>query len=303
MAHIRTNDHGARATVLAATLCLVGAGESAAQAGKPTPAGYWEGSVSTREVPMKDPNKSLTRSVEAEFWFTVKWDAARNIGYVSGEADAKYEAELKVDNLPKVTAPVPGGGNIKFEPSVGGKLTDTDNRRKFGIVGVLQVDPATGRGTLALQKANPPPPGTRAQQLDDEAKGVRGPDAPMEFTMRADPGVSGGIGGAAGSVNYGKGRISGGVGGMEQGVDTGASTNVIVQKIPMTPFTPFRDAPGKVEKRPGGPFVASFEQKGEKYSVKWSARQMGGEQRETVALTPEMMQQIEELLRLLRQRR
>ena len=291
------------AMVLAASLLLAGAGESAAQPGRPTPAGYWEATVSTREVPMKDPNKSLTRSVEAEFWFTVKWDAQRNVGYVSGEPDAKYEAELKVDNLPKVTAPVPGGGNIKFEPSVGGKLTDTDNRRKFGIVGVLEVDLATARGTLVLQKANPPPQGSRREQLDNEARGARGPDAPMEFTMRADPGVSGGIGGSAGSINYDKGRISGGAGGMEQGVDTGASTAVIVKKIPMTPFTPFRDAPGKVEKRPSGPFVASYEERSDRLSIRWSAKQMGGEQREPSSITPEMMQQIEELLRLLRQRR
>ena len=302
MAHFSPTDDRAKAMVLAASLLLAGAGESAAQPGRPTPAGYWEGTVSTREVPMKDPNKSLTRSVEAQFWFTVKWDAQRNIGYVSGEGDGKYDAELKVDNLPKVTVPAPGGGTVKFEPSVGGKLTDTDNRRKFGIVGVLQVDPATGNGTLVLQKANPPSPGSRRQQLDNEAKGAGGPDAPMEFTMRADPGVSGGIGGAAGSINYDKGRISGGVGGMEQGVDTGASSSLIVKKIPMTPFTPFRDKPGKVEKRPGGPFVASFEEQGEKHTIKWSAKQMGGEQR-TPTLTPEMMQQIEELLRLLRQRR
>lgn len=295
--------------VLAAALLLAGAGESAAQPGRPTPAGYWEGTVSSREVPMKDPNKSLTRSVEAEFWFTVKWDAQRNIGYVSGEGEGKYDAELKVDNLPKVTAPTPGGGNIKFEPSVGGKLTETDNRRKFGIIGVLQVDATTGQGTLVLQKANPPPPGSRQQQLDDEAKGVRGPDAPMEFIMRADPGVSGGIGGAAGSINYDKGRIGGSAkfggdskGQMSEGVDTGLSTNVIVKKIPMAPFSPFRDTPGKVEKRPGGPFAASFEERGDKFAVKWKAKQVGGEQR-TPLLTPEMMRQIEELLRLMRERR
>lgn len=289
--------------LLATAAALAASADTFAQPGRATPAGYWEGSVSTREIPMKDPNKSLTRSVEADFWFTVRWDAQRNIGYVSGEADAKYDAELKVDNLPKVTAPTPGGGNIKFEPSVGGKLTDTDNRRKFGIIGVLQVDPATGRGTLALQKAAAPPQGTRRQQLDNEAKGVGGPDAPMEFTMRADPGVSGGIGGAAGSVNVGKGRISGSVGGVEQSVDTGRGSDLIVKKIPMTPFSPFRDAAGQVEKRPNGPFVASFADSGEKHTVKWTAKQMGGEQRETITLTPEQMQQIEELLRLLRQRR
>jgi hypothetical protein len=90
---------------------------------------------------------------------------------------------------------------------------------------------------------------------------------------------------------------------MEQGVDTGRRSDLIVKKIPMTPFSPFRDAAGKVEKRPGGPFVASFESSGEKHTVKWTAKQMGGEQRQGATLTPETMRQIEELLRLLRERR
>ncbi len=309
MASFSPMKNRARVMFVAAGLLLASGGESAAQPGRPTPAGYWEGNVSTREVPMKDPNKSLTRSVEADFWFNVKWDRERNIGYVTGEGNAKYDAELKVDNLPKVTAPAPGGGSVKFEPSVGGKLTESDNRRKFGIIGVLQVDLATGQGTLVLQKASPPPPGSRQQQLDDEAKGVRGPDAPMEFVMRADPGVSGGIGGAAGSINYDKGRVGGatkfgkdGKGTMSEGVDTGLSTAIIVKKIPMAPFSPFRDTPGKVEKRPNGPFAASFEERGEKFAVKWNAKQMGGEQR-TPVLTPEMMRQIEELLRIMREPR
>ena len=88
---------------------------------------------------MKDGNKTLTRNVDAEFWFIVKWDPVAKIGTVAGEAEAKYDSELKVENLPKVTAPAPGGGTVKFEPSVGGKLTG-DNRRKFPVVGVLMVD-------------------------------------------------------------------------------------------------------------------------------------------------------------------
>ena len=75
---------------------------------------------------------------------------------------------------------------------------------------------------------------------------------------------------------------------------------MIVQKIPMTPFSPFRDAGGQVVKRPGGPYAASFEEKTEKSSVKWNAKQAGGEQREAPRISPEMQKQIEELKRSLR---
>ena len=272
--------------------------------GKPTPAGYWEGTVSSKETPMKDGNRTLTRSVDAEFWFTVAWDPVAKIGTISGEAQGKYDAELKVDNLPKVTVPAPGGATVKFEPSVGGKLTG-ENRRKFPVVGVLALD-GSGSGTLVLAKASSP---------QHEGADVPAPwDAPMEFTLRADPGVSGGISGRAGSLNYDtrSGRLSGsanfggldqqgakGTGSTSQGVDTGRGGDLIVQKIPMTPFTPFREAGGKVVKRPGGPYTASFEENGDKYSVKWNAKQMGGEQREPPKLTPEMERQIEELRRSL----
>ena len=271
--------------------------------GKPTPAGYWEGTVSSKETPMKDGNKTLTRTVDAEFWFTVAWDPVAKTGTISGEAEAKYDAELKVDNLPKVTVPAPGGATVKFEPSVGGKLTG-ENRRKFPVVGVLALDDS-GSGTLVLAKASSP---------QHASAGLPAPwDAPMEFTLRADPGVSGGISGRAGSLNYDSrsGRLdgsssvgglaggSGNTGSASQGVDTGLGGDLIVQKIPMTPFTPFREAGGKVVKRAGGPYTASFEENDDKYSVKWNAKQMGGEQREPPKLTPEMERQIEELRRRL----
>ena len=260
--------------------------------------------VTTKEVPKKTPHMTMTRDVEAEFWFTVDWDKTRNIGLVSGEADATYDAELKVDNLPKVTAPVPGG-SVKFEPNVGGKLTDTDNRRKFPIVGVLSVDPETGNGTLILQKGVVVDSRTESQRLDDEAQGKPGPDATMEFTLRADPGVSGGLSGAAGSVNVGAdGTVTAEAGGLEQGVNTGAGGgNVIVQKIPMKPFDPFTSTPGAVEKRRGGPFAASFEKKSDNFTCKWSAKQMGGEAREAVELTPELREQIERLVEQLTRER
>jgi hypothetical protein len=283
--------------------CLASGYESASGA-PPTPAGYWEGKVTTKEVPKKTPNMTMTREVEAEFWFTVDWDKTRNVGLISGEADATYGAELKVDNLPKVTAPVPGG-SVKFEPNVGGKLTDTDNRRKFPIVGVLTVDPETGKGSLILQKkATVVDTRTESEKLDDEAKGKQGPDAAMEFTLRADPGVSGGLSGAAGSVNVGSdGTVTAEAGGLETSANTGGGGNVIVKKIPMKPFDPFTSSPGDVEKRRGGPFAASFEDKGDNYTVKWTAKQMGGEAREPAELTPEMREQIERLVEELTRRR
>ena len=56
----------------------------------------------------------------------------------------------------------------------------------------------------------------QAQQLDREAGGSRTFDAPMEFTMRADPGVSGTLGGPAGSVTMSSsGRVTAGAMGAE----------------------------------------------------------------------------------------
>jgi hypothetical protein len=286
------------AIALIVLLAALAAGCGSEQ-GRATPAGYWEGTARASDIPMKDTVRTLTRSADAEFWFTVNWDAGRGSGTISGEAEAKYDAELKVDNLPKVTVPTPGG-SVKFEPSVGGKLTDTDNRRKFPIVGVITVDPSSGNGTLILQKVNAPP-GTAAQQADRSAGGSKTFDAPMEFTLRADPGVSGSMGGPMGSVGVASsGRVTAGAMGAEASAGGG---NVIVQKIPMTPYSPFAAKPGKVEKRPGGPFVASFEEKSDKHTFKWSAKQVGGEKREAPRITPEMQKQIDELSRLLGQRR
>jgi hypothetical protein len=278
-----------RIVLVAAFLsALTACGEPA----RPTPAGYWEGTARASEIPMKDPVRTLTRSVDAEFWFTVKWDPGRNMGTVTGEAEAKYDSELKVDNLPKVTVPTPGG-SVKFEPSVGGKLTDTDNRRRFPIVGVIRIDPSSGNGTLVLQKVNAPA-GTRQEQTDREAGGSANYDAPMEFTMRADPGVSGGLGGAAGNVTISSsGRVTAGAYGAEASAGGG---NVIVKKIPMTPFSPFTSSPGKVEKRQGGPYAATFEERGDKHSFRWSAKQVGGEQREPPRITPDMQRQIDRMI-------
>lgn len=146
---------------------------------------------------------------------------------------------------------------------------------------------------------------TDSQKLDDEAQGKQGPDAEMEFTLRADPGVSGGLSGAAGSVNASSdGTVTASAGGLEQGANVGGGKgNVIVKKIPMKPFDPFTSKPGQVEKRRGGPFAASFEDKGDNYTVKWSAKQMGGGANEAAELTPELREQIEKLVEELTRRR
>jgi len=73
--------------------------------GKPTPAGYWEGKATAKEVPMKDHFRTLTRGADVDFWFVVEWSPINHTGSAVGEAEAVYEAELKVQNLPKVTAP------------------------------------------------------------------------------------------------------------------------------------------------------------------------------------------------------
>jgi hypothetical protein len=275
---------------------------SAPAFGAATPAGYWEGKVSCDETPMQDHARTLTRRCDAEIWFTVKWDPATGTGVAFGEAQAVYDSVLTVKNLPKVTAPVPGG-SVKFEPEVGGTLTKSDNKRRWPVVGALTWDAASGRGTLMLTKSVNPDTRTEAQRLDDEARGVGGPDAPMEFTLRADPGVSGGLSGAAGGITYDGGRVGVEAGGAEVGADVGAPPGVIVQKIPMKPFNPFPDKPGSVEKRAGGPFAASYEERGEKLTIIWTAKQQGGESREFPTLTPEQQAQLDQLLQQLRRPR
>ena len=261
-----------------------------------TPGGYWEGTSHNHEIPMKDAVRTLTRTVDADFWFTVKWDSRRNMGTLAGEADAKYDSELKIDNLPKVTVPAPGG-SVKFEPSVGGKLGG-DNRRRYPIIGVLRVDPATGTGTLFLQKVNAPA-GTRSQQLDREAGGSAGFDTPMEFVLRGDPGVSGAMGGLAGSgvsvSNSGTVSADSGMG-QSASANVGKSVGVTVVKIPMAPFSPFTSQPGKVSKRTGGPYEAVFEERSDKYTTRWTAKQARGE-RESAALGADAQRQMDELLR------
>lgn len=179
-------------------------------------------------------------------------------GNALGEIELTYDADLKVMNLPQVTVPAPGG-NFTFAPEVGGKLTDPNPRRRFLLVGVFDGK----KLTLAF-----------AMPEDDRGS--------LEFTLRADPGVSVGMGVGGAGVNV-----------------PGGGVGTLVYKIEMTPFSPF-GPPVPVEKRESGPFAARHEDSGENYAIHWSARQIGGEQR-NVEITPELelaLQQLRERLGL-----
>ncbi len=229
-----------QACVRAASLALIVALPIAC--GNPVKTGYWEGKGKVRSVPMKDRFRQLTRDADFEFWFTLDKE-----GSAAGEIELTYDSVLTVENLPSVSA-----GAVSFSPKVGGKITDLNPKRKFALVGVLVGD------QLKLAIATP-----------EDAR------PPIEFTIRADPGVSAGFGGMT---------MPGGAAGIGE-------MNVI--RIAMKPFTPF-EGMAKVEKRPGGPYAASYEARANNFSTEWSARQMGGEQRE-VKITPEMRQALERL--------
>ncbi len=214
--------------------------------GKATPTGYWEGKGKSSEIKLKDNYRQLTRSADYEFWFVLDEQ-----GNATGEIDLTYDAVLKVENLPSFSA-----AGVSLKPDVGGKITDLNPKRHFPLVGYYD-----GK-KLALEIGQPEPARPK-----------------LEFTIRADPGVSAGL--AGGHVSVGEGTVGGGP--------------VQVIKVPMMPFSPFAGG-AVVEKRPGGPYAASYEENAEKYSISWSARQMGGEQRK-VQITPEMQQALDDLRR------
>ena len=213
-----------------------------AEGGNATPSGYWEGDGTASEIMMDDAVRKLTRTVEFEFWFALNAD-----GEALGEIELKYDAELIVIGLPKITVPAPGGSSISFQPKVGGKMTDLDPTRTFPLVGVLDGE------SLTLMIATP-----------------EGDREKLDFTIRGDAGVSGGMGIGKISVDLGEGDVQ-----------------LIVIPIEMTPFSPFNGA-APVVKRAGGPYAAKFEAKGETFAIDWSARQIGGEKREPMEMTPEM---------------
>jgi hypothetical protein len=59
------------------------------------------------------------------------------------------------------------------------------------------------------------------------------------------------------------------------------------------------DSPSKVEKRPAGPYVASFAEKGKNYSIVLEREAGGWRKREASRLTPEMEWQIQQLKKML----
>lgn len=211
--------------------------------GKPNATGYWEGKGKSQEILMDDHYRHFTRSADYDFWFQVD-----KSGNAVGQIDITYDALLKVENLPTASA-----GIVSFDPKVGGKLTDLDPKRRFDLVGFFDGQ------KLALDLATP-----EAQRKS------------LEFSFRADPGISA-------SLNVGPMTVpSGKVG-----------DAVTFLKMQMMPFSPFL-SPGKVEKRPGGPFVASIDEHADKYAINWTAHQVGGEQR-GVNITPQMRDSIEKL--------
>lgn len=217
-----------------------------------SPAGYWEGEGTLRSTPIDDDARRLTRDADFEFWFSL--DAN---GEAAGEVTLTYDAKLTVEGLPSLNFPGFGGISAGFDPEVGGEITDEDPTRVFPLVGVYNDDDGL---TLAMVAGEEPPP--------------------IEFTIRADPGVSAGFDvGGAGSV----------------GIE-GEGSGTIAYEIEMAPFTPFADTDhAEVEKRPGGPYAAHFEFSEEGVAIEWSAVQQTSDT-QTVDITDAMQEALDSLL-------
>jgi hypothetical protein len=217
-----------------------------------SPAGYWEGEGTFRSTPINDEARTLTRDSDFEFWFSLNSN-----GEAAGEITLTYDAVLTVEGLPSLSFPGVGGISAGFDPEVGGEVTDEDPTRVFPLVGVYSDDDGL---TLAMVAGEEPDP--------------------IEFTIRADPGVSAGFDvGGAGSV----------------GIE-GEGSGTIAYEIEMAPFTPFDASDhAEVEKRPGGPYAAHFEFDGEDIAIEWSAVQETSDT-QTVDITDEMQEALDSLL-------
>ena len=216
------------------------------------PTGYWEGEGTAKETPLNDGVRTLTREAEFDFWFSLN-----NDGTALGEITLTYDAELTVEGLPDFSAPGVGGVSVSFNPEVGGELTDEDPTRIFPLVGNY----SEGDGLILAMVPGDEP-------------------LPMEFTLRADPGVNAGFDvGGAGSV----------------GIE-GDGTGTIAYEIDMVPFTPFGSEDfAEVEKRPGGPYAAHFEFTDETYAIEWSTVQETSDV-QTVDITDDMQEALDSLL-------
>jgi hypothetical protein len=199
------------------------------------PAGYWEGKGTLQKTDMKDDFRHLQRKAEFTFWFVLD-----KSGLVNGEVEILYDATLTVSNLPELSVSVPGvtgtmipGGSLAFQPKVGGKVTDPNPRRRFRLHG--QYDGALTLAVGGLEEA-----------------------APIQFTVRGDAGLGGGIGTPdAGGFMLEKPKTA----------------DDVVLEMPMKPYSPFIE-PANVEKRPHGPHTSRYEVNDPTLSVYWTATQV-----------------------------
>lgn len=215
-----------------------------------SPAGYWEGEGTLRQTPM-DGVRTLTRNADFTFWFSLDPQ-----GSALGEITLIYESVLTVRGLPEMSTPGVGGASASFKPEVGGEITDPDPTRIFPLVGILDED------GLVLGMV----PGEEPR--------------PIQFTIRADPGVSAGFDvGGGGNVGFG-----------------GEGAGTMTYAIEMVPFTPFAGSDiARVEKRPGGPHAAHFELTGEnKLAIEWNAVQKSSVT-QSIEVTSEMRDALDAL--------
>ena len=191
------------------------------------PSGYWEGKGTLEKTDLKDDFRDMQRSAEFTFWFVM--DKA---GVVEGEIEVVYDATLTVKNLPEIAVATPWfGGN--FQPKVGGMVTDPNPRRRFRLYG--QYDGALTLNIGGLEAAKP-----------------------IQFTVRADAGLGGGL------------NTPGGNGMSIERVREADST---VMEMPMKPYSPFIE-PANVQKRPNGPHAARYEVNDPDLAIYWTATQI-----------------------------
>lgn len=196
------------------------------------PAGYWEGKGTLEKTDMKDDFRDMKRSAEFTFWFVLD-----GTGAVNGEVEVLYDATLTVKNLPELSmssvAPFSTSATFIFQPKVGGMVTDPNPRRRFPLRGHYD-----GALTLAISGL-------------DSAK-------PIQFTIRGDAGVGGGI------ASEKHGSVS---------VEKPGHKDQLVIEAPMKPFSPFLES-ADVEKRPNGPHTSRYEVNDPDLSIYWTATQI-----------------------------
>jgi hypothetical protein len=213
--------------VLATLTAACGSPDSAApEAPFARPSGYWEGKGTLQKTDMKDNNRDMQRSAEFTFWFVMD-----KSGAVNGEVEVLYDATLIVKNLPQLTMSA-GFASMNFQPKVGGMVTDPNPRRRFRLHG--QYDGALSLAVGGLEDAKP-----------------------IQFTVRGDAGIGGGV-----VADKGDATIEG----------LGSPKQLVIE-MPMKPYSPFIE-PANVEKRPHGPHSARYEVTDPDLSIHWTATQI-----------------------------